>query len=374
MQVWCNEFAACDQLSTALDFGAGTTDTSTSDNDVGNNDEDGVTTMEDTCKDMAVLDEANQYTCKHICEPATCCFYEDIVCEKHIDCPFYSFCENVISILGDGGGGIGTSSNNHGVDELDLTTDDILIDTDQSPGDVGIACADISTSTGKDQCYFHCSKYRCCFQDDWDPISCHPRGICNQYMPCEKLEDNSSDENNGKSSIDDLCSVKNILIGGGYDQCENVCAGKMCCFDESPDGCSSRQDCADHEACSMLMSTYLLGKGTTGGAQFDVEKVCSTAAMLDTETKLICEDICEDHSCCFNDDNCSNKADCLKFDACKNLPSNQPSYPKPTVNMAAACNIQLISDQVDPFYEENCIDLCQVAECCRDNTCRHVHE
>ena len=232
---------------TAPDFGSGTTDTSTPDNvNTGGPAE----SMQEMCTDIANLDDVTQYTCAQICQPATCCFYNDADCEKHIDCQFYSFCENLVNFLG--GGGSGTSNNSHGVDELDLKTDDIIIDTGQnndnhsdSPSDVQIACNDISTPTGLDQCYFHCSDYRCCFKDDFDPISCHARGICNQYQPCEKLED-----------------------------------------------------------------------------------------VIDTPS----------------------------------------SYPKPTVNMAAACNIHLISGQSDPFYEQNCVNLCQPAECCRDDACRQINE
>lgn len=233
---------------TAPDFGSGTTDTSTPDNvNTGGPAE----SMQETCTDIASLDDETKYTCAQICQPATCCFYDDVDCEKHIDCQFYSFCENLVNLLG-GGGGSGTSNHSNGVDELDLKTDDIIINTGQnndnhsdSPSDVQIACHDITTPTGLDQCYFHCSDYRCCFQDDFDPISCHARGICNQYKPCEKLED-----------------------------------------------------------------------------------------IIDTPS----------------------------------------SYPKPTVNMAAACNIHLISGQSDPFYEQNCVNLCQPAECCRDNACRQVNE
>jgi hypothetical protein len=439
---------------------------------MGNDVEGGETsTIEETCTNMAVLDEAHQYTCKQICQPASCCVYEDIDCESHIDCQFYSFCKNIISgfdggedigtsynnnvadeldlktdntlinadqspadveiacadvststgkdqcyfhcakyqccfhddfdpitchargicnqyrpceklkniVSGfDGGGEIGTSYNNNVADELDLKTDNTLINVDQSPADVEIACADVSTSTGKDQCYFHCAKYQCCFQDDFDPITCHARGICNQYRPCEKLEQ-VSDDIDIKFTIDDLCSVANLMIGGGYEQCEDVCAGKMCCFDESAEGCSSRQECIDHEACSMLMNYYLMGKEVDGGARFDVEKVCSIEAIANSETKALCADICDDYSCCFNG-GCNSEMECSKFNACKNLPSNQHSlvetetYPKPTANLFSACSIQLINEQTDPFFEQTCIALCEPAECCRDDVCRHVDE
>jgi len=355
-EVWCNEFAACEHLLTAPDFGSGTTDTSTSESDNVSTGGSAPTSMQETCTDIASLDDTTQYTCTQICQPATCCFYNDADCEKHIDCQFYSFCENVTNFLG-GGGGSGPNIDHHS----------------SSPSDVQIACNDISTPSGLDQCYFHCSDYRCCFKDDFDPISCHARGICNQYDPCEKLE--GINDTHSKSTIDDLCSVPNLLIGGGFDQCENVCAGKLCCFDESPGGCSTRPNCVDYEACSILMGSFLLGKDASGGAIFDVNQICSTESIGDPEIEEMCETVCEKHSCCLNS-SCSDGTDCSKFTACNNLPSNKPpgSYPIPTVNMAATCNIHLMNGQGDPFYEQNCVNLCQPAECCRDDTCRQVND
>jgi len=212
--------------------------------------------MQDKCADTKHLSSSDLVTCKQVCEPATCCFYEDVDCGNHIDCSFYSFCRNVLGFDAfppvDQNGGTG-----HGVDELDLKTDDIIIAPENgfagpTPEEVAKECADLSMLGAEDSCYSHCSSYRCCFDFDYDPISCHGSQICDQYKICEKL------------------------------------------------------------------------------------------SFIDVE-----------------------------------LPEKEApvqTYPKPAVNLGAVCNIKMIAGYKDPFYENQCIELCKPAECCRDDVCRHIDQ
>jgi hypothetical protein len=122
----------------------------------------------------------------------------------------------------------------------------------------------------------------------------------------------------------------------------------------------------DYSSCSILMSDYLLGKAADGSAKFDIEYICSVEGVAQDATRKICEEICESETCCFESvDECN--ADC-----CKNLQQN--SYPKPEANLAATCNIPFITTAEDSFYEDQCLDLCKPAECCRDDTCRDIDE
>ena len=396
--------------------------------------------MEDTCKNFKGLSVSDLHTCQEICRPSNCCFYQNERCQNHIDCNFYDFCASVIANM-----------NGHGVDELDLKTDDLIIDiippmTPVSPQQVEEACRDLHTSAGKDDCYHRCSSYRCCFQDDYDPISCHPSEICNRYTPCQMLEDLqggyspsevidacsdlstphgkdecyshcssyrccfqdnfdpatchapqvcdqytpckklnylSSPEQSIKSVIDDICATRNILFSKGYENCEDACAGEMCCFKAG--GCTERASCGDFEACSIILDETLMGKGPDGGAEFNVDQACSIERIQNDDYREQCEAICESHSCCFDHStNCNSDMACGRYAPCKNLPKYQGStgtgngnsnrYPKPTVNIQATCNIHMISGNSDSFFEEECLKICKPAECCRDDICRHVDE
>lgn len=350
-EVWCNEFAACEQLPSLSTYVDGSSSASTEFLEESSSNTGTVTV--DSCKNMISLNNKYKNACTTICHEASCCFSDTDECEGHIDCEYYEkFCPKVFEYNNNipnigGNGGMNDSKN-------------------PSPVEVANACHSLATISQKEQCEDKCANFRCCFQNNYDPISCHSKSICDQYSICEELE---NDDGVTEFDVAEMCSINNLLTGNGYSQCENICEGKMCCFG-TDGGCTQvgGKSCSVFEACEILVSDMLLGQNNDGSADFNVMKVCAKDSLGDMENKKICQAVCAGKSCCA-DNSCNNSKDCENYLFCSNLDAQIVTYEKPKVNLKAVCSLQMLSDS---FYRSNCGNLCEPAKCCKENTCRHI--
>ncbi len=144
-----------------------------------------------------------------------------------------------------------------------------------------------------------CSNYMCCFEDDFDPASCHEETTCQKYVACKELiskKDESPDDNDESPDEDTLevCSIDNISKIGGYTQCEEHCRDHMCCF--SAFGCNnySSHHCEKHETCRILATGIITDTDIHGKAVFNYGLACSKEVVYGKDNQRnVCSAICE---------------------------------------------------------------------------------
>lgn len=79
---------------------------------------------------------------------------------------------------------------------------------------------------------------------------------------------------------------------------------------------------------------------------------------------------------------CPENQNCPLYEPCSNLhDKNQinvgtsekggtsDTYIKPPVDLADFCRLELIMDEEDDFFEQECLKYCEPAFCCNDDTC-----
>jgi len=382
-KVWCDDFYACNVL-TGEDIEMNPPDGTGG----GNKDEpNGIKNdpMADMCsKDARELSIMELSDCRKKCDPATCCFYDDIGCTRSIDCDFYKFCEGILD------------SETPGLDPEDEVIEEIMPPSggQHTPGpppiDVAEACSDDRLNLypiKQTTCYHMCSNYLCCFEEDYDPLSCHEESTCSKYTPCMKaIQIDDKDK--------DLCSIENILLPNGLEKCKGRCVDHECCFQSKDNDKCEEDHCSQSEfkSCKILAQSALEGSNLSGAALFNFNKACSPNALTSLFEREICTDICGPHKCCFDpDDSCGevqNDTFCYEYKACENLLTieddeyyyededyyyeDEDEDANDTANHQASlksiCDFHLVKSD-DDFFVNNCIDQCKAAQCCYDGTC-----
>ena len=272
--------------------------------ELSNDDDDnqGKSIAEKCSKDSRDLSANELSMCKMICDPISCCFYEDVGCTRDIDCEFYSFCSTLLTSEFPSSGGLD--------DFLDFSPGDENIDEilppsggQHTPGPsqekVQGACDGLNSRSlvsfhpmHEMKCAQLCANYMCCFDDDFDPASCHEETTCQKYTSCQNLI--VKDEN------EDACSVENLLKPDGFNQCEGLCSDHMCCFFSG--GCQNSpvHNCQQHEQCRILSTGILLGTDIHGKSVFDYAVACSKEVVYgESQDKDLCAAICEEVSSIF---------------------------------------------------------------------------
>ena len=243
--------------------------------------------MEKCNKDARELSPSDLTTCRTFCDPAACCFYEDAGCTRSIDCDFYDFCS---SLMTSEFPSIGDIDNSLPIDE---DIDEIIPPSGgqhspkPSPSEVLEACSEVSPKDysyqpyAKKTCSEMCDNFLCCFQDDYNPASCHDEALCNRYTPCEKLIVKK-----------DLCFADNLQDKNGYVLCEEHCRDHLCCFNSA--GCNNdNSNCSGYESCEIFTEGVLIGTNIHGLTSFNYTQACSEENILYGNKKAFCSSICE---------------------------------------------------------------------------------
>ena len=278
--MWCDEFQACKILSgEEIDI---------EDQQFHS---DGGDENHDLCsKDLLVLSSLDIARCQKICDPAMCCFfYDDVGCTRGIDCEYYSFCaaifdsqshkeiagyaedEDIELILPPSGGQHTPGPSQKEIESACSNNNAIML---FEPAPLQKSCSQL------------CSNYMCCFEDNYDPASCHEESTCMKYNACKILAPT-------RDESDDICSIDNIRELDGLTKCEDHCYDYLCCFEEM--GCISSisEDCPDFKACEILTNGVLIGTDLSDVTLFDYSKACSEDAIAEKEGRAICADLCE---------------------------------------------------------------------------------
>ena len=274
-KVWCDQFSAC-KILTGDDIGTAAG---------GGNTQHSETIPEKCGKEATEMSADDHATCRMICDPAACCFHHDARCTRKIDCEYYSFCDKLL---------LSDSPFND-----DTSVEEILPPPGRphipgpSPSDVEKACKDVSgkllpspNTKIKKSCSQMCENYSCCFEDDYDPVSCHEVSTCEKYSPCKKLK-NKDDRFNG------VCSVDSLSQKGGFALCEEYCGDHLCCFNGQDCGTTVSQQCSQYRECDIFSTGFIIGTDIHGLTIFDYENACSIDRIKDLKGEAFCSSICE---------------------------------------------------------------------------------
>ncbi len=236
--------------------------------------------------------------CKTICDPASCCFYDDGSCMRDIDCEYYSFCAKFITSEKPAPEDLGPQ-----IQPSDEDIEEILPPSggqhSAGPSTTAIfaACGDLTSENVPEvsTCSILCDNYTCCFREDYKPASCHEQSTCDKYKPCQKiLKDTSKDDGDEGDEGDTspkVCSVDDLVTMGGYPRCEAHCSDHMCCFSDAD--CNEYSQCSEYAECKMLRDNIVKGTDIHGATTFDYQKACSKDAIYGRNDRESCELICE---------------------------------------------------------------------------------
>lgn len=373
-KVWCSEFEACDIL-------IGSDNDVTTHKDVQEPDE--YASMDELCKEVRSISDRDFPMCNKACEPARCCFFEDVDCH-HLDCSSYSYCEIIVTMLGFGNGSIHTKPKDEesdkgqddtGTDDIDLQSsffDDIILNP-ILPEQVEIDCADISTSSRRDDCHFACSDFMCCFETDYDERACHKKSVCDQYTRCKVLNyESESGKNDEDHNIGDACSVENMMRDGG-EECQQMCRDHMCCV-STENSCSEKPQCEDYKACGLLVENNIVGDSAHDSIKALVDKACTQDKLKTEQGFEDCAALCKPAECCFTGE--CMLTECDDYGGCEDVylkpssfSSSDAGLPMPPYDMDIICNEENVKSSAESTREK-CEEICQKAECCLNGTCK----
>lgn len=275
LQSWCDEIEACDIIK---------------EKSSGKSLE-GI----EVCIDFSILTWNEINYCTSLCNKYSCCFYDDVSECDALDCSQFKYCIQMIDY------------DSNPSDNGPIGGEDGL-QPGPLPKQVNIAC---TSDVNLNECYYLCSSYLCCFYDTYDPMSCHATEICAKYSSCFILIDadapsesfamNTSAYYNieiyypaegGLYPADEICSIDNLSMNHGLQQCEALCSKHMCCFG-GINACPYRNDCPIYQACGILTDTSLLLKGPEGPLIFNFMSICSLNSLKTIGGKNACTRICK---------------------------------------------------------------------------------
>jgi len=338
------------------------------------------------CEDFSKLKPAEILFCTNLCDSYSCCFLgdDDLECDG-VDCSQGEFCHQTMYYDFDS-----SDSELYPQTGGPIGGEDGLL-PGPHPKLVNVACTSDKISN---ECYYLCTSYLCCFYDNYDPFSCHASEICAKYSSCSILIDPDSpneittndmtkyynDEsyyptNDGLYPADEICSIDNLSMNHGLQQCEALCSKHMCCFGGN-NACTYRNDCPIYQACGILTDTSLLVKGPEGPLIFNFPSICSSTSLKTIGGKNACTNICKKYECCVTGE-CKSLGNCDTAAPCGNLHQGETisevvsrpvvlidSIPPP-VDLQQFCSVDLITSE-DPFRITKCLEFCQAAEICKE--------
>jgi hypothetical protein len=322
--------------------------------------------VQDNCKDVG---KYGYEECLDVCQEAECCFDSKIECGNNLnlivgsECDPYDACEVLLDIkaINFAGGRISdtkTDTDNSALDGMHLT------------GKIEEACADITYATARQDCLEMCQPSRCCFNED---IPCDSTlNVCDPYDACEILldstdfakttsDDTSVDTDNGVNHKDDAVShaivedaCRDIGTFKGHAKCLNVCKVAECCFEE----CDSKQTPSDYvgdPSCVIYDACQVLIDEDTGFATHED----------DFDEDEIEEEAADEQEMEFEEE-----------EALKNDNDKETDVPTVIDGMRLTGKVEALCANQD--FESNgsdellnqCLDICEVAECCFDSTLR----
>ena len=253
------------------------------------------------------------------------------------------------------------------------------------PPNFEVTCApmNIETDEGYSACLYMCEPAQCCSLIGTNPFSCLEgnRDYCEIYRSsCQHL-DHKRASNHSKlhTSVETACNTDALKSQEGVNNCESMCKGFSCCFDETSNCDVSTAWCHKFGACSILFQVDGDGFNSHTEAEAVIDAACQDISNYSGQTA--CSNICQLSLCCFLPDFFLTKqctVTCDHYKACnvlygplqkikvksKEEQMVKVSIPQQVERACAPAQFQALSGV------KECMDICQHHLCCfRSNGC-----
>ena len=301
------------------------------------------------CSSEALATPGGFDNCANVCRPSRCCYPDNFDCNLADDryCADYEdLCASVAESWRGSGHAVAPSSST----TSSSSTSGGGTTSSQSPviaNEVMKKC-NAANLNPPDECIEACKPGACCYvSSSYLPIeqllneyygaannpmqnmaSCASSfGFCQQYGSCEHLNHMKdvagwhSDEVNYVVDVSTPCKAEHIAQFGALE-CSNVCQPAHCCF-SGEYACDDVQlghlNCDDYKACQVLYPNKKASTMELLQLAERIDEVCSDSSLKTIGGRTECQAICSDHSCCFDQDGCSDDADknCLAYAGCE---------------------------------------------------------
>jgi len=311
------------------------------------------------------INDANLNECYYLCSSYLCCFYDTYdpySCHTSDICAKYSACFKLIDA--DVPGGLAT--------EISTTN----YEEGLYPADEMCSIEYLSLKGGIQLCEALCIKHMCCFGGD---TPCTYRDDCPVYQACGVLENDDYIVKGSEGvlvfNFDRICSLHSLETIGGQSACTHICKPYLCC---NTGDCEHLSDCntvaaaacnRDHE----YPETSTLITSITSETSPECIQLCSEGTK-DWQNNVCNTTEIGSCSCSYDEDtSCSLYCDepgtwVMECDGDSSFPNNIYNRAPPPVDLGSFCSLELITLK-DRFQITKCLDICNVAECCKEETC-----
>jgi len=294
--------------------------------------------------------------------------------------------------------------------------------------DLHICKAEYIAEHGALECSNICQPAHCCFSEDYKcdvagGFNCGDYSRCGVLYPKPAGNKTTQDLFELAKTIDETCSEDSLGSDESRADCENLCTGKLCCFDEDWEyGCAIKDaSCLAYAGCETLVSTPLTYEdtsepisevavvpvpatktpslqpsskpmteadivpvpATTKVDEFTttLETACSLDSLKTLEGVRQCHNKCQTHLCCFTSDSDFAEGGCFEIqaDACTAyqpcarlfepadddyLSRGVPDSEKLAVTVVEACTLPDAASLIDDVWVRNCHRICASGLCC----------
>jgi len=336
--------------------------------------------LHDLCSTEHIATPEGMQNCTAICNPSKCCWeIGSSYCADHPNCPGYAPCFNLRTTTDN------TAVNNipEAKTYIDTVCTPETVQTVEGRAQCNSACLHQSCCLhGADTCYHKsqaiCDQFSGCellFDDATDPatvintghkvlppppdnldeicsqdsLAC--REFCDVYECCKvpenlaascllgnhvtclemhrscsnaelgTLNDATVNIPVGPNNLGSLCSSTSLSTRVGRTKCRTVCNRAKCCFSTElePDvaPCRTLDVCTTYAACLNLEASNTVQDAIAS----EIDQKCTVESALSPEGKPICQSVCQQHRCCFADDDvlmeeCYEDTSCAQYDGC----------------------------------------------------------
>ena len=320
------------------------------------------------CSATALATPGGFDNCANVCRPSRCCYPDLFDCNLEDDDRYYcedyeDLCVSVAESWRGSGHAVATTMSSSSTtsssssSSLSVTTSTTSLSgggtttsSSRAPtiaNEVMKACNAANLNPPKD-CIEACRPGACCYVsssylpieqlfDEYHGASNNPMktvtscassvGFCQQYGSCEHLNHMkdvagwNSDEVNYVVDVSTPCKAEHIAQFGAL-QCSNVCQPAHCCF-SGEYACDDVQlghlNCDDYKDCQVLYPTNKMSTEELLKVAKRIDRVCSVSSLKTIGGRAECQDVCSDHSCCFDENGCMNDPDqnCVAYAGCE---------------------------------------------------------
>lgn len=293
--------------------------------------------LDATCSDESLETLEGIQKCHNKCQTHLCCFTTDSAlvgndCSKvhPVACDAYKPCQRLVKPTTKPKDDITDHNSSEKINSVSIASICEYPDNDKPK---------VVDEWIKD-CHAICAPRLCCLSDPSLDSNCRDTvgdEECDVYSPCQVLLGDLAQQSSegqpvdASRTIESVCNEKTANDSDLYDQCEDMCSQRSCCFEDEPSiSCYNMEKgwCDEFSACdyvdyefTIFAPASLVVSGTQTPTpppstpqnidEENYKSLCSLEKIDDH--RETCRDLCDEYECCFNSENScyeTNRQDC----------------------------------------------------------------